>query len=265
MLRIAFLIISTLLTSCSLLPTASYVDKTSTDLRVVTYNVNWMNGDWKHHKPLKTIATIKHIRADIVLLQETTPRWQRLVNKHLAATYRYRYFKHYENAGGLAVLSKYPVHSLAFEPHKHGWHPFWIVKIDTPRGPIQIVNLHLNPRIDKDQNVGFFGYHTFATAHIRLRETKEILEAINPRYPTLIAGDFNDGDDTHPIKYLKKNGYLDAIDHFDGPTWHWHCGPLLLTNRFDRVFYDRHFKLKRAQVLHAGSSDHFPVIVDFHY
>ncbi|WP_172480826.1 hypothetical protein [Legionella hackeliae] len=43
--------------------------------------------------------------------QETTPFWQEMLEKNFAKRYPHRYFRHYKNAGGLAVMGKYPCHT----------------------------------------------------------------------------------------------------------------------------------------------------------
>ena len=79
---------------------------------VATYNINWGNGTWENGTPGKTIKVIHSLNADIVLLQETTPKWQNLIEKKLKKTLPYQKYYHYENAGGLGFLSKYPIKSI---------------------------------------------------------------------------------------------------------------------------------------------------------
>lgn len=246
----------------SLIPNAPY-DEPKSRLRIATYNVNWGNGDWEMKDPESTIAVIAALKADVVVLQETTPHWQRLCLRHLRKAFPYQQFRHYENAGGLAFLSKYPVRSVRYGKPSYGWHPYWIAKVNTRLGAVTIVNTHLTPSLNKNNGIGFMGSQVFSNAKVRYREIKDIFAAIKTKKRLIIAGDFNEGDRSNSLQYLKRQGLHDATEQYSWPTWHWRAGPFLLQNRYDRIFYSSDLTAVKAQSLQAGGSDHFPVIVDF--
>lgn len=245
-----------------LIPNRPY-DANKSPLRVATYNVNWGKGRWHLDDPSKTIAAIASLKADVVLLQETTAHWQQLCRRYLKKQYPYQRFKHYENAGGLAFLSKTPIHTVHYQTPSYGWHPFWIARIRTRLGNVTFVNLHLTPPLNGDKSIGFMGSNVFSTAKTRLKEIKDIFASLSRSRRVVIAGDFNEGDRSQSMMYLKKHGLQDATEAYDWPTWYWRAGPFLLQDRYDRVFYSPDLTAVKSQSLQAGSSDHFPVIVDF--
>eukprot|EP01137_Pigoraptor_chileana_P025348 Opistho-2@94715 len=104
--------------------TAEY-DDTSLCVRVLTYNVNWGlcrmgMGTPRDHRIVKAIHDSG---ADIVCLQETQVGWQTFMQARLSSLYPYMTWHHHNipdakvnsidgsHAGGLAILSRYPMYS----------------------------------------------------------------------------------------------------------------------------------------------------------
>ena len=83
--------------------------------------------------------------------------------------------------------------------------------------------------------------------------------------PTIIAGDFNEGDLGYAVKWLSQQGFYDAakVSHTRHHTWEWNFGWMNFHDRFDRVFFNNALNLHNFQVVHWGSSDHYPVIAEF--
>jgi endonuclease/exonuclease/phosphatase family metal-dependent hydrolase len=264
------LILCVLVTACSIKKPYRYqhfIKKHHNELRLATYNINWGDGIWKKNNHLKTIAAIKHINADILLLQENTPKWKKFIKQALNTTYKYQEFRDYENAGGLAILSKYPFHTIKYIPkHPTGWHPALLVLASTPLGKIQILNLHLSPSVTRQYTIGFLGSAIIKAGKQRSREIRYLYQYINPQKPTIIAGDFNEGPDRKATQYLEHLGYSNALNIINRMyhTWQWKKGFIHFASRMDHVFYSpEHLTVSRAQILYEGSSDHFPVVVDF--
>lgn len=234
-------------------------------LRIATYNVNWGEDRWKIHNRQSTLQAIQRLHADILLLQEITPRWQHEINQAIKHQYHYRYYRHYKNGGGLAVLSKYPVQHVKFIPPYEEWHPNWIFYIRTPLGKIQFMNVHLTPPIDANYGLGFLFSAVFKAPAKRLREIKYLYQQLNHHMLTILAGDFNESDQGSTLQFLRDNGFYDAILlHKKRPmTWHWPTFLLTLHQRYDRIFYTPPLHAVQVQVLHEGDSDHYPVVVDF--
>lgn len=233
-------------------------------LRVVTYNLFWKNGVCKGHKFDITSYVIKKTNADIVLLQETTPSWKRCLNRSLSHIYPYKKYKHYSEAGGLAILSKYPFKTKKYLYSKRFLrHPAWLVNVQTQFGNIDLFNIHLRPSVDTNNKIGFLGRELFHSPRDRANEMHYLYRFLNINKPTIIAGDFNEtyGSSTLMLSY---NGWIDtlALDDKDVSTWHWKVGPLTLKQQYDKIFVSPHFRVLNAQVLHEGISDHFPVIID---
>lgn len=230
-----------------------------TQMRVMSYNVNFgIAGD------PSTVEAIAAAEPDLVFLQETNETWQRALVARLGGQFPHQRFTHPETwpAGGMGLLSKYPVVALQHLDSHGGFFFAWRVVLDTKLGRIQVLNVHLRPPMSDGGSwvVGFF-----STRDDRLREIQYHVEALDPRLPTLIVGDFNEEGDGRAIGFLRDRGYADAIAQHAGTTrtWEWPVGSLTLRFQLDHILHDAHFIPVRGAVVEAGRSDHKPIWVDF--
>lgn len=225
-------------------------------LRVMTYNVNYgLAGD------PAAVAAIREGAADVVFLQETTPAWEEALRPALVDTYPYMEFRDGPGAGGLAVLSRFPFDAGELLPPTHGWFPAWRVVVEAPLGPVQALLVHLHPPLDEE---GGFVSAYFTTPRVREAEIRTFAEALDPRLPTLVAGDFNEGPSGRAIALLEERGFRTALPDFapGAPTWRWQTSVGPVTATLDHVVHDARLAPVAARVLPAGRSDHFPVVVE---
>jgi len=139
-------------------------------LRLASYNVNWGNGVRPTRQPEKTLKAIIDTQADIMLLQETTRYWEQQVRQSkLSKIYPHIEFRHYPNAGGFAILAKYPFTTKHYHYPGIGWHPFWIINAKTNLGDIELVNTHLTPPLVSEGNMGFLFSAVFKSQGIKHR------------------------------------------------------------------------------------------------
>jgi endonuclease/exonuclease/phosphatase (EEP) superfamily protein YafD len=233
--------------------------KAANQLRVMSYNVNFgIAGD------PSTIDAIANAKPDLVLLQETNETWQRTITARLGADYRHVRFTHPETwpAGGMGLLSKYPVVSLQHLESRGGMFFAWRVVLDTTLGRIQVLNVHLRPPMS-DGGSWVVGY--WSTRDDRLREIQHHFEALDKKLPTMIVGDFNEEGDGRAIQFLAERGYADAIPQFAGKTrtWQWPVGSITLSFQLDHIMHDAYFVPVTGAIVEAGRSDHKPIWVDF--
>jgi endonuclease/exonuclease/phosphatase (EEP) superfamily protein YafD len=225
-------------------------------LRVLTYNVNYgLAGDEA------TIDAIRAADADVVVLQETTPGWEERLREALSGRFPHMLFRHSSGAGGLAVLSRFPLHDLDYETldDPASWFPAWRLVVDGPLGPVQVLAVHLRPPFSDSGSV-LSGY--LATRPVREREIEGHLELLDPALPTIVAGDFNERDG-RALALLRARGFRSALPEFHGRarTWRWRTSVGEVSSQLDHVAYDARLEPLDARVLQAGSSDHLPVLV----
>jgi len=224
-------------------------------VRVLTYNVN-VGGP----QPDLTTDAIRGARADIICLQETSPEWEAYLREHLAADYPYIAFRHSGGAGGQGILSRYPLTQVAYVPSTPGWFPGWILRADTPLGPVQLLSVHLHPPLGENGSVSVSAY--FSTSSIREKEIQALHSYVQPRVPTMVLGDFNEQDSGSAVQWLRAQGYTDALREFDTQTntWHWPTSVITLRARYDHILYSPGLHCFEAKVIPEGASDHYPVL-----
>jgi endonuclease/exonuclease/phosphatase (EEP) superfamily protein YafD len=226
------------------------------ELVVLTYNVNFgLDGD------PATVAAIRRSGADVVFLQETTPGWEREL-RALRAIYPRQAYRHDRGAGGLAVLSKLPFRQLEYLPSPAGWFAAWRVLVATPLGALQVLQVHLRPPVS-DRGSWVSGY--FTTGSFRRGEIDHFARSLRPGMPTLVVGDFNEGDAGKAVRYLADRGLRSVLADAGSAdtTWRWQTSLGQISLRLDHICYSRELVPVRAQVLRDGRSDHLPVLAVF--
>ena len=225
-------------------------------LRLMTYNINYAEAG-----RADTIAAIVKGDADVVLLQEVTSSWADLLRKELDKTYPHMVFHpHARRAGGLAVLSRFPITEDVVLPPAEGWFPAQRVTLATSLGALDVLNVHLRPAIlDGSWIKGYLG-----TPPIRLREIEAYWSQL-PRPPAIVAGDFNEEPDKGVDKFLAGKG-LTRVDTGGKPTTWRFSGSyggqqVSLALDIDHVAIGGGLMATGATVLDQGQSDHRPVIV----
>lgn len=216
---------------------------------VGSYNVNFgISGD------ADTLDAAAALDADILVIQELTPAWAEALADRFAPDLPHQLFlPDTRGAGGLAILSRWPVAQHAFVGSPVDWFPGWVLHVQTPHGPLQVLTVHLKPPV---ADTGGFVVGAFTTGDDRLAELQAYVDVLAPDMPTVVAGDFNER--TGPaISLLEDLGYTQAIP--PGDTWRWPTPVLTLRNQLDHLFISPGLHARDGAVLDLGRSDHLPI------
>lgn len=222
---------------------------------VMTYNVLASNVSEK------TVKAILDADADVVCLQETTHRWDAKLAARLQARYPHRVMGGPDDrADGVTVFSRFPLRNVqSIKPQDQGWFHSMLFIVDSPCGPVQILNVHLRPLINYHSQV--IGYFTVDSIH--LREMQALENFLAPGLPTLIVGDFNEGNSGKATAWLTSaRHFTDALPEFDfeSPTWHGPVAGIPFTYRLDHIMYSANLQCFDARAIKTGDSDHYPVV-----
>ena len=227
---------------------------------VATYNLNYANrrGD----QVLDAIATAD---PDLICFQETTVQSERFLRERLEKTHPFFYSIGHDGqnyAERFAFASKKKLTNVKFTPTYAGLFGFYAATFEIAGEPIQIVNVHLTP-------FQFKGGGRIADAMTALSATEEnhaieigaIVEAIDPKHPAIVLGDFNSISTFVAPKRLVDCGMIDAFEslHDDAnahPTWSWPTRPIPIALRIDYIFHTAHFTTIKSEVLRRDGSDH---------
>ena len=201
------------------------------------------------------VNILDSINADVVCLQETNAEWENIIKSGLKNKYPFIQFKHRGTAGGYATLSKYPIIKSEKIRNGRGWFPAWAITIQKEKESIQILNTHLKPKLTSKGIIGWNAY--FKAEEIHIKELEQFIKVLNPNLPTIILGDFNEGDKGKGVKWLQSNGFEDALPKFNKRTKTWRF--IILRGRFDHLTFNNKIRCIDAQVYKLGKSDHFPV------
>jgi endonuclease/exonuclease/phosphatase (EEP) superfamily protein YafD len=231
--------------------------RTPATLRVLSYNLNFgLAGD------RDGVAAIARANADVVVLQETNAAWEQAILAGLPGYPHHRFDPPADwPAGGMGVLSRFPIVSVEQIASVAGPFFAWRIVIDAPGGRVQILDVHLHPPISDGGSwvVGFW-----STRERRARELAWHLAKLDPALPAIVAGDFNEELDGRALRHAIDLGFTDAIAQFAGArrTWEWPVGRLTLRFQLDHVLYDSRFVAVAGGIVEAGRSDHRPVWAD---
>ncbi|MCB9537896.1 MAG: endonuclease/exonuclease/phosphatase family protein [Myxococcales bacterium] len=226
-------------------------------MTVMTYNVSASLA-----RDPETIEAVGMADADIVCLQEVNSVWAESLQATYAERYPHMAFQG-EHTGGLAILSKWPFEDLGVADGFEGWHPAWHVLVETPMGPVQVLQVHLRPPISRRGGVGSY----FEIDEIHALEVETFSDRCLEDTPTLVVGDFNEAEDGGAITWLTARGYRSILPQFRPGQETWRYAKSLYgqtVDTLDHIVYDTQaFVPLNATVSYVGNSDHLPVVAMF--
>jgi endonuclease/exonuclease/phosphatase family metal-dependent hydrolase len=237
---------------CVSLPPAD-MTPAATHFSVVTYNINWGCPQAEN-----MLRYLDDCNADILMLQETHAQWERLLRAQLGGRYPHSHFVESGGAGGIAIMSRFPLRSPQILRSDVGWFPALHATAETPLGDISLLNLHLKPPLSNRGRPAWSELLGWRQTH--RREIADFFRQLETS-PTIIAGDFNEHEDRGGASALRQLGYRHALRGFDrkSDTWFWRVAPgVILNNRYDHILY-QHLSCTGAVVTPVAASDHLPV------
>ena len=176
----------------------------------------------------------------------------------LSDRYPHRRFHHCCRAGGLAILSRFPVHPRRVLHPDVAWFPAWRVDVDSPIGTLQTLNVHLRPNVTDSGSV-VLGLLT--TPRVRTTEMETYVEALDADLPAIVAGDFNE-EAGGGLRVLEARGLRAVAPAGRASTWRWSTSLGEVDASLDHVVVSPELVADEPRVLRSGRSDHFPVAVE---
>lgn len=234
-------------------------------MRLLTYNIHkGIGGGDRRYKIDRIIRILDDQKPDLICLQEVDCNVSRthfhdqphLIGQALGMEYQLFQLNVPIRSGGYGnlILSRFPFlteHQISL---RLGWRKprgAQIVVVDTPEGPLQLINWHLG-----------------LAEQERRWQTDHLLRHPNLHaglgHPTLITGDFNDWRNTLGRLYFQHHNFHQVTD----PTRHFRSFPAWFTlAALDKVFRRGAVQVGECRVIRdthtRWASDHLPVICDF--
>lgn len=217
-------------------------------LSLMTYNL------FRHNQQYDAaLAQILETDADVVALQEYTPRWHEQIGERLKAAYPHSLLYPLEGSYGAAVYSRYPLAEISVPRLVGEEYESQCVLVRHPVRRFALYNIHLMP-----PTPSYAGY-----LRRQFRMLREDLQA--QRGTAIVAGDFNIVPQSPMYDIIKRMGYADAHETAGrgrGATWpavSW--AGYLPGFRIDHVFVGGGARALSCEVRQGGGSDHRPIVV----
>jgi endonuclease/exonuclease/phosphatase (EEP) superfamily protein YafD len=230
-------------------------------LRVATYNISPQR-DVDHVARL-----VDRTLPDVLLVQEVLPEAQNALAGSLP-TLPYHHFAQVNasapGGGGTAVLSRLPI--TATRPVTgltSDSRPTELVTLDTGRGPVTVVSLHLtSPCAACMTSEDTTPWRSALEDEARARQVEaERVAAALPSGPLIVGGDLNSSTFNVPRRRLMATGLADlhraAGSGLGFTRFRWHG-----LVRIDWLFASRDVTPVREWVERRDGSDHRPVVAD---
>jgi endonuclease/exonuclease/phosphatase (EEP) superfamily protein YafD len=218
-------------------------------LRVVTANLRFDND---HRDALA--RELRRARADIVVLQEVTPRWwETLGGSGLMRAYDGRARVLRNDAGGAAILARRPLLDVRIDDVE-GWPVLSALVRDDTRPPVRVFAVHPVPP------AFHFARHERMTDEI----TRLLRERLRDDVATVVAGDLNATQYNQWLGTLRRLGLRSAHEDRGRPfatTWPNGQHPVPPV-RLDHVLLTDQLVTVSVREGDGAGSDHRPVIAD---
>ncbi len=234
----------------------SHSSQQSRSVRVGTYNV--FTGA---HDSNLTANTIRRMRADVVMLQELSPKGAELLREELKKDFPYHHFSE-----GVAILSRFPLRNPRYERSQQGINGYLFAEVHSPCGRFQVASIHLDPlRIWSTREKWSLPYQlVWGHDAIHREEVRQIANSLRPGIPTILGGDFNSVSG-QPIRKFREMSYMDSFasvnkDPDEAHTLHFKLFGIKTGRRIDYILHDKSFQTIQSHVIAGTPSDHDAVV-----
>jgi len=223
------------------------------ELRLASFNLYFPAAE-----DAETVEAVAQTGADVIFLQEVTPRWEAVLRQRYAKEYPHMLFAARSAASGLGVLSRFPLLDAGFLPAVMK-HPAWLLRVRSPAADLHVLNVHLRASRRPGQN-WLLGVLSIGEDH----ETE--IQTFFQRCrvpPDVVVGDFNEGASGPAVRWLVRNGFVDVLENHAPGAATWRAAGGLLSTTFDHILFRGCLQAREAWVVHSGNSDHWPVVARF--
>ena len=260
-------------------------------LKVMTYNVLAFNYHENQlgEQPSQSMRLILDTNPDVVVLQEATASgvdWQELPSlKPYLEEINSKFPYIYHGNEGLSMMSKYPFTTMPLCEPQYAKSPMGFIRDKTaylarafdlqlPRGKqLRVIDFRfqsyhlsfgkgMNVRISPESKPSALERMRRSFA-LRCENAAAVREAIDASPANLIVcGDMNDVPSSYVYRTLLGHDLRDAWGD-SGRGYAYTYNRHNLRYRIDHVFYRGDIRALHADRLVGGSSDHYPLLVDF--
>lgn len=229
-------------------------------LRIATYNVHKCRGLDGRTQPARVASVLKHLKPDIIALQEVVGSGQRGRGQEQEISEKLgmdsvmapaRVFR--GHSYGNALLSRFPIQNqVLFDLSQEGLEPRFCQRVDI---------------LVKGHPVHFYNVHLGTSRTERARQAKKLVPFLSDPSlagPKILLGDFNEWIKGPATKTLcNKFQSLDLLPFLTWPKTYPGIFPVL---HIDHIYYQGRVKVLNVEAprtwLTMISSDHMPIVAE---
>jgi endonuclease/exonuclease/phosphatase family metal-dependent hydrolase len=235
-------------------------------MRLLSYNIHkGIGGRDRRYRIERILEVIELENPDLICLQEVDRhvRRSRFHDQPAEFAKACRFDSHLfqlnvrlkQGGYGNLILARWPIQQKHQISLRLGWRKprgAQIAVIQTPEGPLQLVNWHLGlAQRERHWQVNHLLEH-------------ELFQK-SPSLPTLIAGDFNDWRNSLTREPFAAKGFQQATS----PPSRFRSFPAYMpVASLDKAFHRGPIEIRHVKLVHSrltrSASDHLPLVIDFH-
>lgn len=218
----------------------------SPNYKVASVNIYSQNSD-----VYTLMQFINKEKADLVLLQEVTTKWQNNLD-NLRTLYPYYHEEVRDNNFGIALYSRYPIDSLVVKNYIDDRHPSLWATISVGEKKIQVLGTHPVPPLPNQAR--------FEKRNLQLELMKKDIEE-SDHENILLVGDLNCTLFSPNINKIKNDKLKDARLGF-GFQNSWNAFVPIFRTNIDHIWVSKNIKVTNFYRGDFIESDHFPIIAE---
>ncbi len=198
------------------------------------------------------LQIVERANPDMLLVMEVNDWW---INQLQPLKKEYPHLIEYpaDNAYGMALYSKLPMHSPEIKFFKHEDVPSFHARVELPSGRLFMFHgIHPVAPVPSDKYPDNVGEEEVALLKVGALVAEHSL-------PSVIAGDFNDVSWSHTARLFGNKGNLRNIRIGRGLYNSYDAKSRLLRWPLDHFFLTKEFSVAELERLSTFNSDHFPM------
>lgn len=216
------------------------------NFKIISINIFSQNNEFQHLQKYLSEET-----ADVIVLQELTPSWQKNVS-FIREKYPYYKEEPRSNNFGIAVYSKIPFDTVITKNYIDDMHPSLIGELKVNGKPVSILMTHPVPPLPNQAR--------FERRNKQYKMMKEEIDAMTNQN-IIFIGDFNSTVYSPNFKLLQSDKLKDARSGF-GLQNSWNAFIPILRTNIDQCWVSKDIKVTNFYRGKDIQSDHFPIVAE---
>jgi endonuclease/exonuclease/phosphatase (EEP) superfamily protein YafD len=216
------------------------------NFKIISINIYSGNNDYSYLK-----SYLSNEKADVVVLQELTPAWQKYVD---FVRKEYPYYKEEVRANnfGIAIYSKKPLIKVSTKNYVDAMHPSILADVDVNGKVLSILATHPVPPLPNQAR--------FERRNKQYQLMKQEIDALANENIMLI-GDLNSTIYSPNFKLVQSDKMKDARAGF-GLNNSWNAMIPILRTNIDQCWVSKSIKVTNFYRGEDIKSDHFPIVAE---